>query len=275
MSDNNTLYQIAQALEDPYKALDIFEPKKGKYLRRKQFKKDILKEVPTVEQWIKNFYEVNGYDKITVYIRKKNGSSFKPVAEVSVTFQSNNQTQQMEQPTQMPTMPQTQSYGMSGAEILNIHDKASKYGELLKAYEKLEVANEKLKEKFEEIKEKLYDFKNEMHLKDVTIKEFETKVAASEKPMFSDKGIEFAGAAAKDILGMVMTAKTQGMGGAATPIEAEVSSAVKQKCIDLIRDENFTDEMTEELEPVVLGIYSQPNFTNELRVLIQKYQPNN
>lgn len=280
---NNVFYNIEQRLSDPYTAIDIFNPAAGTYLAKNKYAKDIKLEFPTVEAYLKDFYLSNGIEEIYVYLKKRNGSNAYKAREkaISITFKQAQQEPMAQQPTThftAPTNPQAnQYYGMAGSDILGLHSRAERLQDALKLIEKVEAENVKLKEATEKLKEDRDDLKYKNRELDFDLKKakdeadrLEKKLEDKARPLLSDDGLQKATEKLPEMLGMFMAAKNGGMGVAVPQQvqEATIVSEPKQQLINNINLEAFTDEMATESNIVLMGIFSNPEFTEDLRNLL-------
>lgn len=286
---NNIFYNIEQRLSDPYMAIDVFNPAGGIYLGRNKFAKDIKQEFPTVEAYLKDFYYSNGIEEIYVYLKKRNGKNAFKLREkaIAITFKQSQQEPAVQQPTtpnmQQPVYnaPQPQAgqyYGMAGADILGMHSKAEKLEDTQKQLVKLEAENEKLKTNSEKLKEDKDDLKYKNRELEFDLKKekdeverLEKKLGEKDRPYLSDQGLQSATEKLPAMLGAFIAAKNGGMGMAVPQHEAAVVSEPKQQLINNINLEAFTDEMAIEANVILMGIFENPEFTDEVRELLVKY----
>lgn len=175
---------------------------------------------------------------------------------------------------------QENTYGLGGAQILDIHSKAQMYEVARANIQKLENEVEKLKTKFENEKEANGDFKHNIRVMELDkksleeeIKRLQDKLDAKDRPIISDKGLEKFSDKIPEMLGAILAARSgAGLGSPAKQdFETLVVSEPKQKLINNIKLDDFTDEMANETALAAFGIYTNPEFTEELRVLIEKF----
>ncbi len=284
---NNIFYNIEQRLSDPFTAIDIFNPAAGIYLGRNKFAKDIKQEFPTVEAYLKDFYLSNGVEEIYVYLKKRNGkNAFKQREQaIAIKFKQAQAEQANQEPTAaMPIQNNAQPiqtpnyYGMAGSDILGMHSRAERLQDAQKLLEKIEAENEKLKTAFEKLKEDKDDLKYKNRELEFDLKKekdevdrLEKKLEDKARPLLSDSGLQTATEKLPEMLGMFIAAKNKGMGMAAPETQAQqavIVSEPKQQLINNINLEAFTDEMATESNIVLMGIFSNPEFTEDLRNLL-------
>ncbi len=284
---NNIFYNIEQRLSDPFTAIDIFNPAAGIYLGRNKFGKDIKQEFPTVEAYLKDFYLSNGIEEIYVYLKKRNGkNAFKQREQaIAIKFKQAQAEQAIQQPTadtiqnsQQPTQTPSPYYGMNGSDILGMHSRAERLQDTQKLLEKIEAENDKLKTANEKLKEDKDDLKYKNRELEFDLKKekdevdrLENKLNDTGRPFLSDDALQKATEKLPEMLGMFVAAKNRGMGMASPAPEAQqavVVSEPKQQLINNINLEAITDEMAIESNNVLMGIFSNPEFTEDLRNLL-------
>lgn len=285
---NNIFYNIEQRLSDPFTAIDIFNPAAGIYLGRNKFLKDIKQQFPTAEAYLKDFYLSNGVEEIYVYLKKRNGKNAYKQREqaIAIKFKQAQAEQTNQQPTAtMPMQNNAQSiqtpspyYGMAGSDILGMHSRAERLNDAQKLLEKIEAENEKLKSANEKLKEEKTDIKYKNRELEFDLKKekdevdrLEKKLEDKARPLLSDAGLQAATEKLPEMLGMFVAAKNRGMGMAAPEQQTQqaiIVSEPKQQLINNINLEAFTDEMATESNIVLMGIFSNPEFTEDLRNLL-------
>jgi len=296
----SVLKKIAEQLENKFVAIDIFSPEKGKYIARDIFKKDALINFESVEDYLLDFNTQQGLKSVWVYFKKRNGESkgrvsFKKLdGHVSVSFGEQEEIATPKDtikenvtpnnPTPIiPTPTMDFNFeGMAGGPVLQLYSKADKFDDAKKLADKLEIENSEFKKLIDRQKDEIRDFKYEKRTLEDDVKkakekleDLKEKLEAKGKPVLNNDHVTKIITEAPNMLGMAMAAfqnaKKTGMASPANN-DVEILSDAKKQLVEMIKVDQFTDELATDVYSITNGIFTNQQLYNEISILMKKYQ---
>jgi hypothetical protein len=238
-----------------------------------------------------------GHDDITVYLKRKNGSSSEYVKNKLVRLVASKETGRDSStnqaafsgnsenapalanipPQKAPVMHNNQPMGLLGGmnmQVMDIYSRADKYNEVKETLTNTSLTAEQLKDE---------NRKQEVQLlqKDYTIKDLEKEIVrlkethvkeleAANKPIVSDKAAETANTIVPMIVGVFEKVAASKMGlNSPAPLPAETFSADKTQLLNFIKNDGITDGYCQLLTAVLNNAIADENVVKQLQELAQ------